>query len=353
MAAKSPKKIDSESLKRKAMFDASQKDFRKCIYPVMPECNQRAKDAHSIQKNGKLAELAHNGQVYAFNLEPVFGETPRPHDLRLRGYNKATTFAGLCNEHDTKLFYPLDNNPIDLDDPEHLFLLAYRSFLKNAHGALKLKIWTADAYHKLVGYGVADSEQTVMKDMKANAARAADFTWLRKQELDCLHLSGTHDALGHEVVWLPDGDPALGVSECFSALSRNGKEKFFALNVFPQEGRHVMVFSFVKDSKLTVRDNFVNELRDHAVADRAQIASRIVLENCVDPILSSRIYGAFSNEQKLTIRKYYMQTALIDNAYSAPGYPEEVRNEVARRTLEASGNIGRNDPRLNLFKAAG
>jgi hypothetical protein len=351
--AKKPKKAEPDGLKRKAMFEASQKEFRKCIYPKAPECQQSAIDAHSIQKSGKLSELAHDGQVYAFDLKPVFGETPTPHCLHLRGQKKATTFAGLCSEHDNRLFDPIDNNEIDLENPEHLFLLAYRSVLKNAHGALKHKMWTADAYNKLVSYGVADPEQTVMRDMKASAGRAADFTWLRKQELDHLHLSGAHDALGHEVVWLPEGDPAVGVSECFSTISRNGEEKFCALNVFPQEGRHVMVFSFVKGSRLALRDNFVNYLRYLPVAKRAQVASRIVLENCTDPILSPKVYSTFSTEQKLTIRNYYMQTALLANACAAPGYPEEARNELAKRTLEASGNVDRDDPGLNLFKPAG
>ncbi len=335
------------------MFEASQKEFRKCIYPVASGCRQPAIDAHSIQKSGKLGELAHDGHVYAFDLKPVFGETPTPHDLHLRGQKKATTFAGLCSEHDNRLFDPIDNNEIDLEDPEHLFLLAYRSVLKDAHGALKLKMWTADAYNKLVDYGVADPEQTVMKDMRAGAARAADFTWLRKQELDHLHLSGAHEDIGHAVVWLPKGAPAVGVSECFSAISPRGEEKFCALNVFPQEGRHVMVFSFLKGSRLAVRGNFVNELRYYTVAEREQIASRTVLENCTDPILSPRVYGAFSSEQKLTIRNYYMQTALVGHAYAAPGYPAAVRNEVVSHTLEASGNVVRDDPRLNLFKAVG
>lgn len=202
-------------------------------------------------------------------------------------------------------------------------------------------------------YGVADPENTVMKDMKEDAVRAADFTWFRKQDLDRLYLAEAYEGLGHEVVWLPEGTPAIGVSECFSAISPNGDEKFCALTVFPQDGRHVMVFSFVKGSRLTVRENFANELRYFAVANREQVASRIVLENCTDPVLNPRVYGSFSDEQKLAICNFYMQTALLANAFETPGYSEEVKAEVAKRTLEASGGIRRYDPRLNLFKAVG
>jgi transposase InsO family protein len=73
-----------------------------------------------------------------------------------------------------------------------------------------------------------------------------------------------------------------------------------------------------------VRNNLVNELRYFAITDREQVASRIVLKNCTDPILSPKVYDTFSDEQKLTIRNYYMQTALLANAYAAPSYELEV-----------------------------
>ena len=100
-----------------------------------------------------------------------------------------------------------------------------------------------------------------------------------------------------------------------------------------------------------MRANFVNELRYLVVADREQAASRIVLENCVDPVLSPKVYGAFAEEQKRTIRDYYMQTALLGHALGAPDYESEVRVEVATRTLKATGGIEPKDPRINLFRA--
>ena len=114
-----------------------------------------------------------------------------------------------------------------------------------------------------------------------------------------------------------------------------------------------MFFSSVKGGRLAVRENFTNELRYFAVADREQVASRIVLETCTDPVLGPKVYGSFSDEQKLAIRNYYMQTALLADAFETPGYSVEVKTEVAKRTLEASGGIKRDDPRLNLFAAVG
>jgi hypothetical protein len=126
------------------MFEASQREYRQCIYPVDPNetaaCSKPTINAHSIQKSGKLTEIVENDHVFALDLRPQFDDPPKLPNFRLKGHNRATTFPGLCSEHDTKLFAPIDNSPIDLEDEEHVFLLTYRTVLKEAHGALTLEL---------------------------------------------------------------------------------------------------------------------------------------------------------------------------------------------------------------------
>lgn len=88
-----------------------------------------------------------------------------------------------------------------------------------------------------------------------------------------------------------------------------------------------MVFSFVKGSRLAVRGKFVNELRYFSVADRQQVASRIVLENCTDPILNPKVYGTFSSEQKLTILNYYCRPRFS----GTPTRPQDSRRRLGTR----------------------
>ena len=49
------------------------------------------------------------------------------------GRNDATTFTGLCSEHDRRMFEPIDKATINVLDEEHLFLFAYRSVLRELH----------------------------------------------------------------------------------------------------------------------------------------------------------------------------------------------------------------------------
>ena len=74
----------------------------------------------------------------------MYAIEPRFYGRRLTwsvGRNDAITFTGSCSEHDRRIFEPIDKSPINVQDDEHLFLLAYRSVLRElyavATGAVK------------------------------------------------------------------------------------------------------------------------------------------------------------------------------------------------------------------------
>ena len=115
----------------KYFFDSLNQKSGKCFYP-QEKCAGKPIRAHSIQNSNTLDLLHTNNHVYLIG--PKF-ESNRKQvlDLRLVGRNEASTFLGLCEEHDRKLFEPIDKRPIDANNQEQLFLLAYRSMLKEYH----------------------------------------------------------------------------------------------------------------------------------------------------------------------------------------------------------------------------
>lgn len=360
MATRGEKKLDPESLKRKAMFEASQKEYPLCLYPVdktgATTCPEPAIKAHSIQKSGKLAEIVEDNFVYAFDLRPQFDDPPKLPDFRRKSHNLATTFPGLCKDHDNDLFEPIDNSPIDLENEEHVFLLTYRTVLKEYHGALTLERWAAEAYAEMAGGGAVDPENTVSKELKESAARNVGYLYDEKRKMDLLYLAGDYGRVGSEVVWLPEADPALAMSAYFSTGAVafggvKGRERFCALNVFPQTGRHVMVFSFREGGRLMAKRMLVGGLRYHVERDREQPASRLVLENCDDPVLRPGAYDSFCAEQKAAIRGYYFQTAMIEQINTSPVFSPELRSRAERAVMDASGGVRKDDPRINLFRA--
>lgn len=360
MAKKDNKNLDPNSLKRKAMFEASQREYPQCLYPVDPAgaslCPEPAIKAHSIQKSGKLADIVENDFVYAFNLRPQFDNPPQPPDFRRTSHNQATTFMGLCKDHDNYLFEPIDNSPIDLNNEEHVFLLHYRTVLKEHHGALTVERWTAEAYAEMAGGGAIDPNDSVSRELKESAARNQNFLYDEKRKMDLLYLNKDYHRVGTEVVRLPKADPALAVSAFFSTGavifgSERGAERFCALNVFPQDGRHVMVFSFREGGRLLAKRNMVGALRYHAEKDREQPASRLVLENCEDPVLKPSTHDAFSDEQKSAIRGYYFRTAMMENVNASPMFTPELRASVEQEIRKAGGAVRDNNPHINLFRS--
>lgn len=93
------------------------------------QCNEIIA-AHSIQKRGQLGLIAEAGHVYRLNADlstlKETGGKPLPKKI---GVNRASTFPGMCKQHDNKLFSPIDDRPLSVD-PHQVALYAYRSICR-------------------------------------------------------------------------------------------------------------------------------------------------------------------------------------------------------------------------------
>ena len=103
---------------------------RVCLHPEANEnvCNEIIR-AHSIQRAAILQKISRNQHVYSFGAKiGAMIKTGRI-EPKLIGINKASTFTGFCNYHDTEVFKPIEASSIDIYN-EHIFLTAYRSLCK-------------------------------------------------------------------------------------------------------------------------------------------------------------------------------------------------------------------------------
>lgn len=69
------------------------------------------------------------------------------------GRNNASTFTGLCGNHDADIFRPIDTKPLSVDDKEQLFLIAYRSVTRELHAVLEGAVRIQGAYQNRVSSG--------------------------------------------------------------------------------------------------------------------------------------------------------------------------------------------------------
>jgi SEC-C motif len=106
-----------------------------CLHPEASTatCRGGIVKAHTIQRNGGLSKIAEKGHILQFELDfsTPPSEDPTFFTPKLIGLNKASTFTGFCNLHDTKTFEPIEKHPFR-PTQEHTFLLnlGYRALCR-------------------------------------------------------------------------------------------------------------------------------------------------------------------------------------------------------------------------------
>lgn len=172
-----------------------------------------------------------------------------------------------------------------------------------------------------------------------------------KRTLDRLYAAGDYGGLRHETVLLPARQPTLAVSAFFSVGRIGEKECMCALNIFPHDGRHLMLFSFRAHNELAIRKQFLNRLRSAQGRERERLASRATLENCANFVLSPSICEAFGPKQRRAIRNYFWGTTAREQDRFLGTFSPLYEAELVKMVEDVTGGLDDNDPRLDLFEA--
>ena len=239
--------IDPKNLS--LFFKTNSWRFNKCLDPSMT-CESKAIRAHSIQNARVIDLLEHDGHVVTPRLKVIKTEPSIEFDLV--GRNEASTFTGLCGEHDAKLFALIDKQEVDLANPEQLFLLAYRSVTRELHAVMQGAGRLQSAYLSRVKRGLDPRDapsgsgliatQHLMKAFLTYQYRAKHFD----RALDRLQF----DAIAHDVIWLNEQSPCLAVSSLFSLDelwdAADDDIVRVVLNVFPLDERRTWRFSHTR-----------------------------------------------------------------------------------------------------------
>lgn len=238
-------RLPPEKELKEFVFKSHDAGFAQCLWPQQSKCPAPVVKAHSIQRRGTLESLAENGHVVMPKLrfkdppELLFSKT---------GIKKATTFTGMCSYHDKKLFASIDDEPLDLSNQEQMFLLAYRSVLRETHSSMRGARNVQGAFEKGVDLGFSNPNQ-VTPEMLLSTDRimAAYDRYLFKSRYDTAYLKSSFGEVEHTVLKLDATSPSLAASTLFSVKRIGREEAFAALNLFPYNDEHVLAFSYFKE----------------------------------------------------------------------------------------------------------
>jgi hypothetical protein len=284
-------------------------DVRPAAHQI--RCTSKPCKAHSIQNRAVLDSLAEKGHVVMFKSERVDGGARVHARFDRVGRNVDTTFGGPCASHDAMLFAPIDNRPLDLEDREQLFLLAYRSVPREAHaittGARVLeKLLDERARLNLPDLEeAAAAEGTPIGILRGNVGPIKE----EKSAFDRAYLEARFDELEHEIAWPPPSPASLAVNSFFSlaANARTNQEMPVALNVSPHDGRHAVVVSFRRPSKPLAQD-LIFALKQTTGEERFRALSRLT-KNSENFVLKPSLYDSFGDAQRWLMIDYFAGTA--------------------------------------------
>lgn len=289
------------------LFKVHGKSTDRCHEPS-ESCAQSAIRAHSIPSGSVLAKLADDGHVVMPKLKLKY---PPPAEISFTrvGINQATTFTGLCSQHDNDIFRPIDDAQPDVNEPSHLFLLAYRAVLREFHVCLQNAIRFQSTYQKRTEVGLSPGTEPCNFGMFAtdhliNAYESYEY----KRRFDEFYLNSEWSHLHHRIIVLENQPPTIAVSSMFSLDDYDAAETpRVTLSVFPVNDCVIVAFSALTNDFPFV-DRHLDRILAADGAFQKYLLSKLILQSCENFVLAPAYFDALAEDRKVALRDYFVGT---------------------------------------------
>lgn len=292
------------------IFKQINSKFHRCFWPE-ESCSETAIRAHSIQNSGVLDLLCHNDHV----IMPQLGiniDTGPFLKFEEVGRNKATTFTGLCDKHDSKLFEPIDKNDFDQKNSEHLFLLSYRSVLRELHTKMKSAVDIQSQYMRGGDLGRFNTDSTDQPMMMATVGLMEAYAfYLYKFEYDRYYLKKSFGQIVHRVDFIENLGPSIAVSSVFSFIDNmrliqdRKDQKCISLNIFPYNDGVFVIFSYRKDQTIHLGP-YIDRILQAERHYKLYLISKLVLMYCENLVISPIFFDNLPEKRKYLIKDFFM-----------------------------------------------
>lgn len=282
--------------------------YARCLAPGLT-CSTAAIRSHSLQNSRVLDLLVRDGHVKA--LRQRIGDNGPAISFRDVGRNEATTFTGFCGGHDATIFRPIEANPFNSADPEHLLLIAYRAVSRELHALLEGSVKIQDTYLKRVDLGLDSGDEPGPAGMTAldHMIRAYQ-THLYKTHFDEVLVTRRYDRVLHDVIQVGHERASIAVCSLFSLdnLFQGDDWVRVAINVLPNsEKESTVVFSYLPNDAPLVRPA-LNTILSSGGDYQKYLLSKLILNNCENFVVNPAHYDSWSPEKKAAITEFFVKT---------------------------------------------
>ena len=310
-------------------------------------CDQQAIRAHSIPSGTVLNRLSRSGHVIMPHMKL---KVPPPSEIsfKLAGKNNATTFSGLCAQHDNDLFHPIDDQLPDVNNKIHLFLLAYRAILREYHMVLQNAIRFQSTYRKQVEVGLSSGNEPSGPGIIATANILNAYECYQyKRHFDRYYMSCDWSQLEHYVLLFQNQQPSIAVSSMFSLDDVDASETpRVTLSVFPMDTGVAVILSAIQRDTPFVH-MYLQRLLTSEPHFQKYLLSKLILESCDNFVIAPQYYDQMSQDRKRAITQFYVDTIPTDPWLAKPW---AFGSEWARiRQANPKNAWDHEDERLYLF----
>lgn len=276
--------------------------YERCLWPF-DNCRHHVSKAHSIQNSRVLDMLQKNGHVIMPQITMAIETGPAIHFKEVSRH-KASTFTGLCNRHDSEIFRRIDIDTFDREKPEHLFLIAYRSVIKEYHTTLE---GVQSAMGLISDITRAEISNAAMERVHGRIMDSYE-TYLYWMKLNNLIEEANYGGIEHKIIDLPSTRASIAVSSMFALEIQRQRIEVapsMIINITPEvNGKHTAILSYLPEHKKW-SDSIFSRLKKETGIHLLLEMSKLILERCENFVLAKDMYERFSDNKKLTILKYY------------------------------------------------
>lgn len=292
-------------------FKLKKRGFNRCLHGIALDCTKAAVRAHSIQ-NGKLLDLLQkDNHVIVPQIELDLEEGPIA-KFELIGRNRASTFTGLCADHDKELFKLADDQPLDTSSKEQLDQFAYRALMKEFHTCHE----QSDRFFALEQDYI---KRGLIKANERNGAAEAAITFAKKSQdvfkyrnkyFDGPLEAGKTPEVEHTIIELENQAPTVAVSSFFGVGHEgDGAVIGVMLTVVPvSETKTIAIVTYATDQKDAVK-KALPDLFD-ANAEKKKALSETILQRVENFTLSPTFYDGWTEAKKKAVVKHFNDCVL-------------------------------------------
>lgn len=288
-----------------------------CMYP---NCPNKPINSHSIQKSLFSSLVDDTNHVLMFKTK--YTHKVRPSALIKKvGVNDATTFPGLCKKHDETLFADIEKKAIDLNNPYHNFLVAYRAILNENYSKIHSYENMKNIFESYSKAGNTDEFTITILTLYAysfycgmfytnKVKKLLDVSLLKKQYNTELVFGARSLSFSLPLFLSSVFTPTYDFERKTINDFRDYKiiPNYFFLSILPSKSETLIFYSVLKRQE----NNFGNlfyQLNSSSNNDFLVFLSELIIRYTENFVFSPEYWDRFPENKKQNIIKYFNDTA--------------------------------------------